>query len=138
MLIDGGKGQLSAAYSAIKELNLDNKMIVLGIAKREEELFFAGNSSPLLLNKNSTSLKTLQFMRDEAHRFGITHHRKKRNKLTKTSLLDQAPGIGPKLKEKLYLSFKTLERIKKADLIELEKVIGEKKAFLLKDFLKLD
>ena len=138
VLIDGGKGQLSAAYSAIKELNLDNKMIVLGIAKREEELFFAGNSTPLLLNKNSASLKTLQFMRDEAHRFGITHHRKKRNKLTKTSLLDQAPGIGPKLKEKLYLSFKTLERIKKADLIELQKVIGEKKAFVLKDFLKLD
>ncbi|MDG1840827.1 MAG: excinuclease ABC subunit UvrC [Crocinitomicaceae bacterium] len=138
VLIDGGKGQLSAAYSAIKELNLDNKMIVLGIAKREEELFFAGNSTPLLLNKNSASLKTLQFMRDEAHRFGITHHRKKRNKLTKTSLLDQAPGIGPKLKEKLYLSFKTIERIKNADLIELEKVIGEKKAFVLKDFLKID
>ena len=129
MLIDGGKGQLSAAYSAIKELNLENKMIVLGIAKREEELFFAGKTTPLLLNKSSASLKTLQFMRDEAHRFGITHHRKKRRKLSKTSLLDQVPGIGPKLKEKLYLSFKTIEKIKNADLIELEKVIGEKRAF---------
>ena len=137
VLIDGGKGQLSAAYSAIKELNLENKMIVLGIAKREEELFFAGKTSPLLLNKSSASLKTLQFMRDEAHRFGITHHRKKRRKLSKTSLLDQVPGIGPKLKEKLYLSFKTIEKIKNADLIELEKVIGEKRAFLLKEFLKL-
>ena len=137
VLIDGGKGQLSAAYSAIKELNLENKMIVLGIAKREEELFFAGKTTPLLLNKSSASLKTLQFMRDEAHRFGITHHRKKRRKLSKTSLLDQVPGIGPKLKEKLYLSFKTIEKIKNADLIELEKVIGEKRAFLLKEFLKL-
>ena len=137
VLIDGGKGQLSAAYSAIKELNLENKMIVLGIAKREEELFFAGKKTPLLLNKSSASLKTLQFMRDEAHRFGITHHRKKRRKLSKTSLLDQAPGIGPKLKDKLYLSFKTIEKIKNADLIELKKVIGEKRAFLLKEFLKL-
>ena len=138
VLIDGGKGQLSAAFSAVKELNLEDKMIVLGIAKREEELFFAGKTTPLLLNKSSASLKTLQFMRDEAHRFGITHHRKKRNKLSNTSLLDQAPGIGPKLKEKLYLNFKTLEKIKNADLIELQKVIGEKRAFLLKEFLKLD
>jgi len=138
ILIDGGKGQLSAAYSALQDLKIENKTCMIGIAKKEEELFFPNKSEPLILDKNSESLKTLQYMRNEAHRFGITHHRKKRNKLSNTSILDSIPGIGPKYKERLFLHFKTIENMKFADLGELKKIIGEKNALVLMSYLKGD
>ena len=135
VIIDGGKGQLSAAYSALVELNIQDQMCMIGIAKREEELFFPNQSSPLILDKRSDALKTLQYMRNEAHRFGITHHRNKRSKLSKTSILDDVPGIGDKLKERLFVKFKTIENIKDAKLEDLISVVGQKRADLIRDFL---
>ena len=134
VIIDGGKGQLSAAYSALEELNIQDQMCMIGIAKREEELFFPNQSSPLILDKRSDALKTLQHMRNEAHRFGIIHHRNKRSKFSKTSILDDVPGIGDKLKERLFVKFKTIENIKNADLDEMQKIIGKKKALTLVDY----
>lgn len=135
VIIDGGKGQLSAAYSALEELNIQDQMCIIGIAKREEELFFPNQSNPLILDKRSDALKTLQYMRDEAHRFGITHHRNKRSKLSKASVLDNVPGIGDKLKERLFLKFRTIENIKNAKLDDLISVVGEKRADLIREIL---
>ena len=108
---------------------------MIGIAKREEELFFPNQSKPLILDKRSDALKTLQHMRNEAHRFGISHHRNKRSKLSNTSILDDIPGIGDKLKERLFLKFKTIENIKNAELVELISIVGEKRAALIRDLL---
>ena len=135
VIIDGGKGQLSSAYSALEELNIQNQICLIGIAKREEELFFPNQSKPLILDKRSDALKTLQHMRNEAHRFGISHHRNKRSKLSNTSILDDIPGIGDKLKERLFLKFKTIENIKNAELVELISIVGEKRAALIRDLL---
>ena len=135
VIIDGGKGQLSSAYSALEELNIQNQICMIGIAKREEELFFPNQSKPLILDKRSDALKTLQHMRNEAHRFGISHHRNKRSKLSNTSILDDIPGIGDKLKERLFLKFKTIENIKNAELVELTSIVGEKRAALIRDLL---
>ena len=135
VIIDGGKGQLSSAYSALEELNIQNQICMIGIAKREEELFFPNQSKPLILDKRSDALKTLQHMRNEAHRFGISHHRNKRSKLSNTSILDDIPGIGDKLKERLFLKFKTIENIKNAELVELISIVGEKRAALIRDLL---
>ena len=135
VIIDGGKGQLSSAYSALEELNIQNQICLIGIAKREEELFFPNQSKPLILDKRSDALKTLQHMRNEAHRFGISHHRNKRSKLSNTSILDDIPGIGDKLKERLFLKFKTIENIKNAELVELISIVGEKRATLIRDLL---
>jgi excinuclease ABC subunit C len=101
IVIDGGKGQLHAATDALKELNLYGKISIIGIAKRLEEIYFPEDSIPLYLDKNSESLKLIQQMRDEAHRFGISFHRNKRSKQQITSELDSIKGIGPKIKEKL-------------------------------------
>ena len=135
VIIDGGKGQLSSAYSALEDLNIQNQICMIGIAKREEELFFPNQSKPLILDKRSDALKTLQHMRNEAHRFGISHHRNKRSKLSNTSVLDDIPGIGDKLKERLFLKFKTIENIKNAELVELISIVGEKRAALIRDLL---
>jgi len=128
IVIDGGKGQLSAALKALEKLNLRGKVAICGIAKRLEEIFFPGDSLPIYIDKRSESLKVIQFMRNEAHRFGITHHRNKRSKASLTSALLDIPGIGPKTQQDLMKAFKTVSAIQNATLEELTKVIGGAKA----------
>jgi len=128
IVIDGGKGQLNAALESLTELGLADKIPVIGIAKRLEEIFFPGDPIPLYLDKSSESLRLIQQMRDEAHRFGITHHRKKRSKTQVISELDKIGGIGEKTKEKLLTHFKSVKRIKEASREEIAQVIGSAKA----------
>ena len=131
IVIDGGKGQLHAANEALKMLGLKGKQAIVGIAKRLEELFFPGDKHPLHLDKRSESLKVIQHMRNEAHRFSINHHRNKRSKAMVESELENIPGIGPKTKALLFQKLKTIESIKKATISELSEIIGAKKASLL-------
>ncbi|MDR0686817.1 MAG: excinuclease ABC subunit UvrC [Dysgonamonadaceae bacterium] len=128
IVVDGGKGQLSAAADSLKRLNLYGKVVLIGIAKRLEEIYFPQDPIPLYLDKNSESLKLIQRIRDEAHRFAITFHRNKRSKQQTTSALDNIPGIGKTLKDKLLTKYKSLKRIKDAPIEELEKLIGRKNA----------
>ena len=128
VIVDGGKGQLSSAVEALKELNLYGKIAVIGIAKKLEEIYFPGDSLPLYIDKRSESLKLIQRMRDEAHRFGITHHRSKRDKKISKSELENAPGIGKTLSAKLLKAFGSFEKVKKASKDDLAGVIGVKKA----------
>jgi excinuclease ABC, C subunit len=136
ILIDGGKGQLSFAYSALEELGLNNKIEIIGIAKRLEEIIIPGDPTPLFLDKNSPALKLLMQLRDEAHRFGITHHRGKRSKSQITSTLLQIKGVGDITQQKLIQHFKSVKRIKEASKEEIESVIGKKMAELVIDGLK--
>ncbi|PLW95937.1 MAG: excinuclease ABC subunit C [Marinilabiliales bacterium] len=136
ILIDGGKGQLSAAVKSLDKLGLRGKIAIIGIAKRLEELYYPGDSLPLYLDKKSETLKILQRLRDEAHRFGITHHRNKRDKGTiKTSLTD-IPGIGEATANLLLKKFKSLKKIKEATDAELEAVVGKAKSGLLAEYFK--
>ena len=128
IIIDGGKGQLNAANAALEELELKGKITIAGIAKRLEELFLPGEKHPLYLDKRSESLKVIQFMRNEAHRFSIAHHRNKRSKSALQSELENIKGIGPKSRELLFKEFKTIEQIKAAELSLLIKVMGPSKA----------
>lgn len=128
IVIDGGKGQLGAALNSLDQLDLRGRIAVVGIAKRLEEIYFPGDPYPLYLDKNSESLKIIQHLRNEAHRFGITFHRQKRSKNFITSELDQIEGIGPKSIQKLIQTFKSVENIKKASLEDLEKQVGKSKA----------
>ena len=132
IVIDGGKGQLHAATDALKELNLYGKISIIGIAKRLEEIYFPEDSVPLYLDKNSESLKLIQQLRDEAHRFGITFHRNKRSKQQVVSELDAIKGIGPVMKENLLQKYKSVKRIKEVPESEIAELIGEKKAALVK------
>ncbi|MDR2843607.1 MAG: excinuclease ABC subunit UvrC [Candidatus Symbiothrix sp.] len=136
IIVDGGKGQLSAAVVALKDLDLYGKMAIIGIAKRLEEIYFPNDPIPLYLDKNSESLKLIQQMRDEAHRFGITFHRNKRSKQQVTSELDSIKGIGPSAKEILLKKYKSLKRIKDAHANELIELIGPHKAKILLNGLK--
>ncbi len=136
VVIDGGKGQLGSAMKALRKLKLNEKIAVIGIAKRLEEIFYPNDPVPLYLDKNSTSLKLIQYIRNEAHRFGITFHRDKRSKAAFKSQLDNIPGIGPKSVEKLFMNFKSLSGIKNASIKELKDVIGEHKAHTIKAFVK--
>src|SRR5690606_26651583 len=106
--IDGGKGQLSAALKALDDLNLRGKIAIIGIAKRLEEIYFPGDSYPIYLDKRSESLKIIQHLRNEAHRFGITHHRNRRSKGAFVSALEEIEGVGSKTQELLMNHFKTL------------------------------
>ena len=135
VVIDGGKGQLHAATDALKELNLYGKISIIGIAKRLEEIYFPEDPIPLYLDKNSESLKLIQQLRDEAHRFGISFHRNKRSKQQIVSELDDIKGIGPVMKEKLLQKFKSVKRIKEIPESEIAGLIGEKKARLIKEKL---
>lgn len=128
ILIDGGKGQLSAAVEVLKQLGIYGKVAVIGIAKRLEELYYPEDSLPLYLDKKSETLKVIQQMRDEAHRFGITHHRNRRSKGLVKSALTHIPGIGSETAALLLKSFKSVGKIRVAGLTELSAVIGEKKA----------
>ncbi|MDR1764463.1 MAG: excinuclease ABC subunit UvrC [Dysgonamonadaceae bacterium] len=131
IVIDGGKGQLHAAVDALKSLNLYGQIPVIGIAKRLEEIYFPEDSIPLYLDKNSESLKLIQHLRDEAHRFGITFHRSKRSKQQTESELDTIKGIGKVTKDLLLNRFKSVKRIKEAPQAEIEELIGAKKAEIL-------
>jgi excinuclease ABC subunit C len=127
IVIDGGKGQLSSAYSILRKLGIDDKIAIIGIAKRLEELYFPLDPVPIYLDKKSETLKILQHLRDEAHRFGITFHRNKRSQNFTDSSLSYIPGIGIKTTEKLLIRFKSVENIKKAELVELENIAGKDK-----------
>ena len=128
VIVDGGKGQLSSAQKIFTELNLTGRVTLIGIAKKLEEIFFPGDPYPLYLDKNSESLKVIQHLRDEAHRFGITFHRNKRSKGQTTSALDEIKGIGEKTKTALLKEFKSVKRIQEASIEELSAIVGEAKA----------
>lgn len=131
VVIDGGKGQLSSAMASIEKLGLQHRMQVIGIAKRLEELYFPGDSMPLHLDKKSETLRVIQQMRDEAHRFGITHHRKRREKGTIKTALSEISGIGPATAASLLKNLKSVKRIKESSVEELEAVVGKVKAQLV-------
>ena len=131
IIIDGGKGQLNAAVESLTTLKLVGKIAIIGIAKRLEEIYFPDDQIPLYLDKNSETLKLIQSLRDEAHRFGISFHRLKRSAAFIHSELELYKGIGPKSIEKLLKTFKTIENVKIASPSELSKVIGESKAKIL-------
>lgn len=136
IVIDGGKGQLSSSLTALERLGLRGKIAIVGIAKKLEEIFFPGDSLPIYIDKRSESLKVIQHMRNEAHRFGITHHRNKRSKAALTSELTSIKGIGPKTFEDLMKAYKTLSNIREASLDSLTSVIGASKAKIVQDHFK--
>ncbi|MEO1054036.1 MAG: excinuclease ABC subunit UvrC [Bacteroidota bacterium] len=138
IVIDGGKGQLSSACSALKDLGIYGSIPIIGIAKRLEEIYFPEDTIPVHISKKSQSLKLLQRLRDEAHRFAITFHRKQRSKSTFKTELDTIPGIGPTTIAKLLKAFKSIKKIKDAELVELESVIGQDKAKTIYNTLNRD
>jgi excinuclease ABC subunit C len=131
IIVDGGKGQLSSAVESLKQLDLYGKIPIVGIAKRLEEIYFPEDSVPLYINKKSESLKLIQRMRDEAHRFGITHHRAKRSKNTLVSELTDINGIGEKTFELLLKKYRSVKKIKEVSEADLAEIIGPAKAALL-------
>ncbi len=131
IVIDGGKGQLSSAYKSLEKLNLLRQIAVIGIAKKLEEIYVPKDSIPIYLNKNSTSLKLLQNIRNEAHRFGIQFHRQKRSATLISSEINNIKGIGNQTVEKLFKIFKNIENIKSASENELEKVVGKSKSKII-------
>ena len=136
IIIDGGKGQLSSALKSIDELGLRGKIAIIGIAKRLEELFYPGDSVPLYLDKKSETLKVIQHLRNEAHRFGITFHRDKRSKSALNSSMEAIPGIGEKTMLTLIQHFKSVKRLKLATEKEITEVVGISKAKKITDFYK--
>ncbi len=136
VVIDGGKGQLSSAMKSIDRLGIRDRITVIGIAKKLEEIYFPGDSVPIYIDKNSVSLKIIQHLRNEAHRFGINFHRDKRSAGMTRSELDSIKGIGPATKELLLKKFGSVENIRKAKPDELEKLIGRSKASKLAEFLR--
>ena len=128
IVIDGGKGQLSSAVKSLDLLGLRGKIAIIGIAKRLEEIYYPGDSIPLYLDKKSESLKIIQYLRNEAHRFGITFHRNKRSKSAIQSELEQIPDIGKQTITTLLRAFKSAKRVKEASLDQLEGAIGKSRA----------
>ena len=128
ILIDGGKGQLSSAVKSLKLLGLYGKISIIGIAKRLEEIFFPEDPVPLYLDKKSETLKVLQWVRDESHRFGVKHHRTRRKNSTIKSELEEIPGVGEKTIQQLLSKLKSVKRIKEASLETLEEILGKSKA----------
>lgn len=131
IVVDGGKGQLSSAVEALEEMGLRGTIAVVGIAKRLEEIYFPGDSIPLYIDKNSETLKVVQHLRDEAHRFGITHHRNRRSKGQITSRLEEIEGIGEKSATSLLRHFKSFKRVSEANIDELAEIIGPAKASIV-------
>ena len=131
IIIDGGKGQLSSAVKALEILNLRGKIAIIGIAKRLEELFYPGDSIPLYLDKRSETLKVIQQLRNEAHRFGITFHRNKRSNAALGTELQEIPGIGEKTAVELLKHFRSVKRIQEAEKKDLKEVVGNAKATLI-------
>ena len=134
IIIDGGKGQLSAALKSLNELGLREKIAIIGIAKRLEELFYPNDPIPLYLDKKSETLKIIQQLRNEAHRFGIEHHRNRRSKSALKSELESIPGIGDKTRIQLLQTFKSAQRVSFAKLDELEHIVGKSKAQKIYNF----
>ena len=134
ILIDGGKGQLSSAVKSLKLLGLYGKITIVGIAKRLEEIYFPEDSIPLYIDKKAETLKILQRVRDEAHRFGVKHHRTRRKNSTIKSELEEIQGVGPKSIELLLSKLKSVKRIKESDLATLEEIIGKSKAKIVWEF----
>ncbi|MES2445538.1 MAG: excinuclease ABC subunit UvrC [Bacteroidota bacterium] len=134
IIIDGGKGQLSSAVSSLKKLCIANRVTIIGIAKRLEELYYPGDSLPLYLDKKSETLKIIQQLRDEAHRFGITFHRKKRDQGTLKTELELIPGIGKTTADKLLVKFKSVKKIKEASEKDLSEVLNKKQMQTLNSF----
>jgi excinuclease ABC subunit C len=135
VIIDGGKGQLSSAVKSLVKLDLKDKITIIGIAKKLEEIYFPGDSIPIYLDKNSYSLKLIQQIRNEAHRFGINFHRDKRSSDMTRSILDQIKGIGIKTKSTLLKNFDSVDDIRNCPKKDLSELIGDKKATILLDFL---
>jgi excinuclease ABC subunit C len=135
IVIDGGKGQLSSAMNSIMRLGLRGKVAVIGIAKKLEEIYFPDDPVPLHIDKRSSSLRVIQQMRNEAHRFGITHHRSKRGKRVVRTALQEIPGIGPETARKLLVRFGSIKGIQEATVNDLIAEVGERKAALLKEKL---
>lgn len=131
VIVDGGKGQLSSAMLSIDKLGLRDKIQLIGIAKKLEELYFPGDPLPLHLDKKSETLKVIQQMRDEAHRFGITHHRKRREKGTIKTSLNEIKGVGPSTAQALLRKFKSVKNIQTASMEELTETIGGARAVLV-------
>ena len=136
IVVDGGKGQLSSAVNALEKLDLRGRIAVIGIAKRLEEIYFPGDSVPIYINKNSETLKVIQHLRDEAHRFGITFHRNKRSKAFITSELSSINGVGEKTSEKLLKDFKSVKNIQTKSLEDLTESIGKAKATIVFNYFK--
>ncbi len=134
VIVDGGKGQLSSAMISIDKLGLRDKIQLIGIAKKLEELYFPGDPLPLHLDKKSETLKVIQQMRDEAHRFGITHHRKRREKGTIKTALSEIEGIGPSTSQALLRKFKSVKNIKSISLEELAAAIGSARAVIVYNY----
>lgn len=134
IVIDGGKGQLSSSVKALKDLGIYGKVAIIGIAKRLEEIFYPEDNLPLYLDKKSETLRVIQHMRDEAHRFGITHHRNQRSKGTIASKLTEIKGIGNETAAELLRTFKSVARIKKSTLDEIAKVVGPSKAAIIVNY----
>ena len=137
IVIDGGKGQLSSAMNSLEKLRLNNKITVIGIAKNLEEIFYPGDSIPLYLDKNSETLRILQHLRNEAHRFGITFHRDKRSKEFLISELESIPGIGEKTIDLLLRKFKTIKRLKNISPQDIAEEIGKAKTEKLMNYFNL-
>ena len=135
IIIDGGKGQLSSAVKSLKKLNIYKSIPIIGIAKRLEELYYPGDSIPLYLNKKSETLKVIQNLRNEAHRFSLTFHKSKRSKNSLNSKFDIIPGVGEKTKLKLLRKFKSINRIKGLTILEIANEIGKSKAKKIKEYL---
>jgi len=136
IIIDGGKGQVGAALKSLKLLGIEKKVTVIGIAKRLEELYYPGDQYPLYLDKKSETLKIIQHLRDEAHRFGITFHRHQRSRKTFVSELENIPGIGKTSVEKLLKTFKSAKRVKEATDEELRKVLNPKQVKALRHYFE--
>jgi len=136
LIVDGGKGQLSSAMKSIDKLGIRDKLTVIGIAKKLEEIYFPGDSVPIYLDKNSISLKIIQHLRNEAHRFGINFHRNRRSSEMIKSGLDEIKGIGPVTKEILLRHFGSYEKIREAGSDDLKKLIGAAKSAILKEYFR--
>jgi excinuclease ABC subunit C len=136
IVVDGGKGQFSAAVGALERLGLRGKIAIIGIAKRLEEIYFPNDSVPLYIDKKSESLKIIQQLRNEAHRFGITHHRKRREKGTIKTELENIKGIGEQTIQDLLSAFKSVKKIKTLSKDEISKVVGFSKAQLVVEYFQ--
>jgi excinuclease ABC subunit C len=135
IVVDGGKGQLNAAVEALEAMGLRDDIAAVGIAKQLNELFFPGDSVPLYIDKNGETIRVIQRLRDEAHRFAITHHRAKRGKAQLHSDLDDIKGIGEKTNQLLLKHFKSVKRIREATADEIAAVVGPSRAKLIKENL---
>jgi excinuclease ABC subunit C len=138
VIIDGGKGQLSAAVEAMKEVGVYGKFPVIGIAKRLEELYYPEDPLPLYIDKKSETLKIIQQLRDEAHRFGITHHRDRRSRESIGTELTQIKGIGDETSKQLLKTFKSIKKLKAATLDEITAAVGLAKAKIVYAYFRTE